>query len=159
MDITKEQIEEIKNDKFFQKFANIFGLDLNQIAEEAKEELERQERINKRTEEILSEMNKKKDYVAPKCEQGKSFLMNKEQFEEFCKAYTELVNAENKLRYMFGVEFNEGGSGFGFSTNAREIIWNLIRIIFGDDNAEDIADFLYGNSNFDNAKNLYDELV
>ena len=34
-----------------------------------------------------------------------------------------------------------------------------MRIIFGDENAEDIADFVFGNSNFDDVKSLYDELV
>ena len=144
MEITKEQLDQLQKDKFFHNMCGMIGIDLDEIIAQAKKELQEKE--------------DKKKYEVPKCEKQK-FLMNEKQFEEFCKAYTELVEAEKKLSYIFGVEFNEGGSGFGFSTNARAIIWNLIRIIFGDDNAEDIADFLYGNSNFDNTKSLYDELI
>ena len=38
-------------------------------------------------------------------------------------------------------------------------MYYFVRIIFGDDNADDIADFIYGNSNFDSAEQLYEELL
>ena len=60
---------------------------------------------------------------------------------------------------MFGIEFGDGGSGFSFTSKVNDIIWNFVRIIFGDENADDIADYIFGSSNFDSVKNLYEELV
>ena len=88
-----------------------------------------------------------------------SFLMNVEQLEKFVRNYRELIAAQKKLGYMYGIKFDEGESGFGFPSKADEIIWDLIRIIFGEENREDIADFVCGNSNFDSVEALYDELV
>ena len=85
--------------------------------------------------------------------------MTAEQLDDFINTYSALIEAEKRLSYLYGMEFNEGDSGFGFPSKINEIIWNFVRIIFGDDNAEDIADYIFGNSNFDNVKSLYDELV
>ena len=85
--------------------------------------------------------------------------MSASQLDCFVKAYRELIENEKKLSYLYGVEFNDGESGFGFPSKINEIIWNFVRIIFGDENAEDIADYIFGNSNFDSVEALYDELV
>ena len=100
----------------------------------------------------------KKEYEAPKCE-VRQFLMSKEQFVKFVNKYTELVNNLSKLSYLFGISFDVANANFNFAATISEIIWDFVRLIFGDDNADDIADFIYGNSNFDSAENLYDELV
>lgn len=100
----------------------------------------------------------KKEYVKPEAK-PQSFLMSASQLDCFIKAYTELIEKEKKLSYLYGVEFNDGESGFGFPNKINEIIWNFVRIIFGDDNANDIADYIFGNSNFDSVEALYDELV
>ena len=100
----------------------------------------------------------KKEYVKPECKKS-SFLMTESQLEKFIKAYRELLDAEKKLAYMFGIEFGDGGSGFSFTSKVNDIIWNFVRIIFGDENANDIADYIFGSSNFDSVKNLYEELV
>lgn len=102
--------------------------------------------------------NKKKEYEAPKCD-VKSFIMSKEQFVKFINKYTELVNSLSKLSYLFGISFDVAKCNFNFASTISEIIWDFVRLIFGDDNADDIADFIYGNSNFDSAEKLYDELV
>lgn len=102
--------------------------------------------------------NKKKEYEAPKCE-IKSFIMSKEQFVKFVNKYTELVNSLSKLSYLFGISFDVAKCNFNFASTISEIIWDFVRLIFGDDNADDIADFIYGNSNFDSPEKLYDELV
>ena len=100
----------------------------------------------------------KKKYEAPKSE-TQPFLMSEKDFEKFIDNYRELQTAINKIEYLFGINFDESGSGFSFPSTVNEIIWDFVRIIFGDENADDIADFLYGNSNFDSAKDLYEELV
>ena len=100
----------------------------------------------------------KKEYVKPESKE-RSFLMTESQLEKFIKAYRELLDAEKKLSYMFGIEFGDGGSGFSFTSKVNDIIWNFVRIIFGDENADDIADYIFGSSNFDSVKNLYEELV
>lgn len=100
----------------------------------------------------------KKEYVKPQVK-TQPFLMSEKQLEDFINTYTELLEARKKLGYLYGIEFNEGGSGFGFVSKIDDIIWKFVRIIFGDENTEDIADYVFGMSNFDNVKNLYDELV
>lgn len=155
MKLTEEQINGIKNDPLTRLTASLLGMDVDDIVEgvvrKYEEEHSKKEECKKSCE--------KKPYEAPKCEVKSSFLMSKEGFVEFCKLYSQLIEAEKKLAYLFGVEFNDGGSGFGFSSKAREIIWGFVRLIFGDENADDIADFLYGNSNFDSPESLYDELI
>ena len=85
--------------------------------------------------------------------------MNASQLEKFIKTYRELLDTEKKLSYLYGIEFTDGESGFGFPSKVNEMVWNFVRIICGDENAEDIADYVFGTSNFDNVKSLYEELV
>lgn len=104
------------------------------------------------------EVSNKKEYVKPEAK-VQPFLMNTEQLEKFITDYSELIENEKRLSYIYGIEFKDGNSGWGFTSKINEIIWDLIRIIFGDENAEDIADYIFGNSNFDSVKRLYDELI
>lgn len=114
---------------------------------------------NKSKEVKNEQSNKsKKEYEKPEVKKL-PFLMTASQLEKFVKAYTELIEAEKKLSYLYGIELHDGESGFGFTSKVNEIIWNFVRIIFGDENADDIADYIFGNSNFDNVKSLYDELT
>lgn len=108
--------------------------------------------------EEVCETEEKKEYVKPEAK-VQPFLMSAEQLETFINNYRSLVEAEKKLSYVYGIEFQDGNSGFGFPSKVNEIIWDFMRIIFGDENAEDIADYIFGNSNFDDVKSLYDELV
>lgn len=100
----------------------------------------------------------KKEYVKPEVKE-QSFLMNASQLEKFIKTYRELLDTEKKLSYLYGIEFTDGESGFGFPSKVNEMVWNFVRIIFGDENAEDIADYVFGTSNFDSVESLYNELV
>ncbi len=100
----------------------------------------------------------KKEYVKPEVKE-QSFLMSASQLEKFIKTYRELLDAEKKLSYLYGIEFTDGESGFGFPSKVNEMVWNFVRIIFGDENAEDIADYVFGTSNFDSVESLYNELV
>ena len=114
--------------------------------------------VDKKVEEPKKEIKPKKEYSKPDTK-TQSFLMSASQLEKFIKEYSELVETIKKISYLYGIEFNDGGSGFGFPSKINNIIWNFVRIIFGDENAEDIADYVFGTSNFDNVKSLYDELV
>lgn len=172
MEITKENLEELRKDPFVRRFTSLFGVDLDELINEElkKPEYTEEKNINKREEpartfakrfdntdkDVISTLKKK--YIPPKAEEH-SFLMTKQQFKEFIDNYRELLTAKRKLEYLFGINFDESGSGFSFPNSVSEIIWNFVRIIFGDENADDIADFLYGNSNFDSAEDLYEELV
>lgn len=188
MKYTKEELEELRKDPLMQFIASLFGTNLDDVVEGAKKELEEEEKknkINEKTNEIedikskleknLRKMekdglihdlhinnqpvqNKKREYETPKCE-VKSFIMSKEQFVKFVNKYIELVNSLSKLSYLFGISFDVAKCNFNFASTISEIIWDFVRLIFGDDNADDIADFIYGNSNFDSAEKLYDELV
>ena len=109
-------------------------------------------------EEPKKETALKKEYVKPEVKE-QPFLMNASQLEKFIKTYRELLDTEKKLSYLYGIEFTDGESGFGFPSKVNEMVWNFVRIIFGDENAEDIADYVFGTSNFDNVKSLYEELV
>lgn len=109
-------------------------------------------------EEPKKEARLKKEYVTPEIKE-QPFLMSASQLEKFIKTYRELLDAEKKLSYLYGIEFTDGESGFGFPSKVNEMVWNFIRIIFGDENAEDIADYVFGTSNFDSVESLYGELV
>ena len=102
----------------------------------------------------------KQETVIPnKKEEKPNFVMSKEEFVKFVKDYQELISAKNRLEYLFGVNLEDAPSGFSFAGKIQDIIWDFVAIIFGEDNRDDIADFVYGNSNFDTAEQLYDELL
>lgn len=199
MKYTKEELDSFKNDPLMQLVANLFSMDLNDLVENAKKELEQNEKIDKINKELKSEFEKcskqihnsndikskleetlckmkkdgvidnfhvdkqsnptqKKEYNAPEC-QTRQFLMSKEQFVKFIDRYIELINNFAKLRYLFGISLDNSDCKYNVADAVRGIIWSFVRLIFGDDNADVIADFVYGNSNFDSAEYLYDELV
>lgn len=170
-DAKMELEEEENNNKINQKTNEI----LNAFKEKKSEHSDKNENVMSRLEETLRKMekdglihnlhidnqpiqNQKKTYEVPKCE-VKSFIMSKEQFVKFINSYIELINNVAKSRYLFGVSFDNADCRYNIAEAIRGIIWDFIRLIFGDDNADDIADFVYGNSNFDSPEKLYDELV
>ena len=154
MKFTEEEIAQVRNDKMLRNLANLFGVDFDKVLEEA---IEDAKLIDEPT-PTAKESETHKEYVKPEAKE-QPFLMSAEQLKKFIKDYRTLVEAEKRMKYLYGVDFQEGGSGFSFPTKVNEIIWDFMRIIFGDENAEDIADYVFGNSNFDNVESLYDELV
>ena len=171
MEINKENLNELRNNPLAHFIANTLGVDLSKLIEDAEKQIEKEEKASKPIEEPVEKKRdfnelykkiaeqQKKQYVAPKCEQGRSFIMTKEQFKDFCSKYEELIGVIRKIEYFYGISFNAETTKPTLYNMVSSIIWNFVRIIFGDDNADDIADFLYGNSNFDSAESLYDELV
>ena len=120
---------------------------------------EKEKAVDKKEEVAVdNKQEEKKEYVKPEVK-PLPFLMSASQLDCFIKAYRELIESEKKLSYLYGIEFGDGESGFSFPSKINEIIWNFVRIIFGDENAEDIADYIFGNSNFDSVEALYNELV
>ena len=190
MELTKENLEELRKDPLMRFIASTFGEDLDKLIDNSIKEIEEKERaeeIKKATDEslkkakdaktIINDIKKaledagfkelkqeqqklKKEYEAPKCKEEPSFIMSKEQFVNFCNKYSTLVQTINKIEYLYGISFNASSStNKSLDELVREIIWDFVILIFGEDNADDIADFIYGNSNFDSAERLYEELV
>lgn len=187
--ITPEKLQELRKDPFMRFLCDMVNLDLDKLIDEKEKEFAKQAKLkeesknikdpnvrelfarlakqieeaekvqNTMRQEIVSEEKNKKPYEAPKCKELSSFVMNKEQFRDFCINYAKLLNAIKKLEYVYGISFEASSTENNMSELIRTIIWDLIRIIFGDENADDIADFLYGNSNFDSPDKLYDELT
>lgn len=196
MKYTKEELDQIYNDPWIRDFSNMIGLNLREVIEAKKkdidDEIEQSKKFHDSIDNILNDMVKegsikcreekkngatiryyypaevekkesnktqdKKEYVAPETTE-RTFLMSEEQLEKFINNYTAIVEAINKISYLYGIKFNDSDSGFSFPGKLNEIIWDFVRIIFGDENAEDIADYIFGNSNFDSVKALYNELV
>lgn len=195
MEITKENLEKLRNEPLMKLVTSMFQWDLDEMINYAKKELEKKEdskiedsEIKEKTSSLASKIKdtldkmeadgKLKSYtngiekyyytpdekVSSNTEEHGTeqatpeFVMSKEQFVKFCRDYRDLVAAKNRLNYIFGIDVGDEGSGFSFSGKVQEIIWDLIEIIFGEDNRDDIADFIYGNSNFDTAGDLYEEL-
>lgn len=188
MRFTREELEDLRDNEFAKNFASMFGVDLNKaidnelktIQEPTKETNDFVDRANAIIRDIHSKLDKEvtegklekevKDGVTyyrtvqPKPiikheEEKHDFIMSKEEFVKFVKDYRELVSSKNKLEYMFGINLEDAPSGFSFAGKIQDIIWDFVAIIFGEDNRDDIADFVYGNSNFDTAEQLYDELL
>lgn len=86
-----------------------------------------------------------------------SFSMSKDELAKFITDYTKLENTFRKLEHTFGIDLNANADSIYTQYNA--IVWNLIEKIFGEDNRDDIADYIFGDSNFDTIDDLYEELV
>ena len=86
-----------------------------------------------------------------------SFSMSKDELAKFITDYTKLENTFRKLEHTFGIDLNANADSIYTQYNA--IVWNLIEKIFGEDNRDDIADYVFGDSNFDTIDDLYEELV
>lgn len=92
-------------------------------------------------------------------ESSTEFVMTKEDFVKFVKEYQDFMNAFAKVKHIFGIDFNADGANWSFYDQANKLIWGLLGVIFGTDNLDDISAFCFGDSNFDSAEQLYDELT
>ena len=165
MEITKEKLEALKEDPFARFMSSICGIDLDKIVdEELKKQVE-----SKTTDKNASNTKELKEKINKLVEEGrinplnsnieKKFIMSASGLKNFIKEYQELENTFSKLKYAYGIDLNCGGNtGTTIYNTVNEIIWKLIRIIFGDDNADIIADYCFGNSEFESVEELYKEL-
>lgn len=153
MEITKKEFEQMQNDPWLLFLAGLSGIDLKKVKwEDIKNKYEVEE-------ESKPETVTKKEYIKPETKELPKFVMTKDQFRGFCGDYNALVKTIKTLEHVYGISLDSPASGKNISELVRNIIWNFVRIIFGDENADDIADFLYGNSNFDSSDALYEELT
>lgn len=88
---------------------------------------------------------------------GSRFAMSEEALAKWIDNYRELENIFSKISYLYGISFKGGTNGIYERYN--NLVWTLIESIFGKDNRDDIADYVFGNSNFDSVKDLYAELT
>lgn len=101
-------------------------------------------------------LNKSND-IEHVSDSGHSFSMSEKDLENWINEYRELESIFSKLSYLYGIDFKGGENSIYNRYN--KIVWTLIESIFGTDNRDDIADYVFGNSNFDSVKDLYAELT
>lgn len=185
---TKKEIEEIKNSPFAGLVKDLFGLDFDIIEKEIeRQEALKKEEERKNNEKNVNEEDLLKLYkslidkglvTSPKefdvhfndknygsepthdelVEDPKEpdFVMSCEDLKDWINKYMALINEFRKLSVLYGINFN---GQLGIYQKTLDLIWSLIEKIFGQDNRDDIADFCYGNSNFDSVEDLYNELT
>ena len=147
MKYTKEYLENLRRDPLMKLFAEAFNADLDDIINNVIKESEKESKNN---------TAKKEQYVAPKTTCQK---ISENDLKTFVDSYTELENTIKKLEYQFGINFNSTNGTFSIHDSYNNIIWKLVRILLGDENAEQVADFVFGNSNLDTIHDLYEELL
>lgn len=113
--------------------------------------------INKSKEENKKPLETTSDKLIDADSCGTRFTMSEEKLAKWIEDYRELENIFSKLSYLYGISFKGGTNGIYERYN--NLVWTLIESIFGEDNREDIADYVFGNSNFDSVKDLYAELT
>lgn len=143
LDYTKNDIEKLRNDNLAKFLLGMVGLDPEKVFNEAEAELEKE--------------NTPKVEPTPVGEPNTSFVLSQEQLKQFIDKYLEIEGTIKKLDYAYGVDLNSRANSI--YTKYNDIIWSLIRAIFGSDNTDDISDYVFGNSNFDSVEDLYNELV
>ena len=152
-----ERLEEMRKDPAMRFIAKALRLNLDELIDGAIKEAEEKSKSDKPCMDFS-------EGIVPPCtkdlkddDDGKSFLLSKDELEEFIKKYLELENVFKKLNYVFGIDMNSNSNSIYVKYN--ELIWNLIKKIFGSDNADEIADYIYDNSKYDSVETLYKELV
>ncbi len=159
----KEKQKEASIEDKFNQFKKAIDKKLAQLEKEGKIKAEIKDdgtKVYYSVEETSELKEQPKDEPKEEVTEDKpNFVMTKEEFAKFIAQYKELENAFSKMKYIFGVDANANGAKFSFYDKFNEIIWDLIKAIFGEDNLEDICAYCFGNSNFDSAEQLYDELT
>lgn len=172
--ITKEQLESLKTGPFG-NWCKLLGINFEELEKEVEKEEQRkkdQEQIRKIYEDL-----RKRGLVEPKkefdlkfddkkycptetmdelCEEAPEFNMTVDELKDWITKYISLENDFKKLSTLYGLNFTGTTSIYG---KYNELVWTLIEKIFGTDNRDDIADFCFGNSNFDSVEDLYNELT
>ena len=166
MKYTEEEIEALKNNPLM-KLASIFANEnIDDLVNSYLEEVEKQEAMNSakaaiKNEETIPE-TKTKDVILDHrydcqnpdelVEEGSKKTMKLEDFRKWVNDYQNLENLFRKLEYTFGITLNS------IQVKHNDLVWNLIKVIFGEDGEEKIADFCFGNSNFNSVEELYSNL-
>ena len=197
MKFNKEELEKFRNDPMMKMLSSIYGINHNELINDAIKELEDmpeetiQDEVDSAIKELLDlgvikevgkndngealyevlpkskketkindehkALNKNID-VKPILDSGRSFAMSEKDLESWIDEYRELENIFSKLSYLYGIDFKAGNDN-SIYTRYNRLVWTLIESIFGSDNRDDIADYVFRNSNFDSVKDLYAELT
>lgn len=136
------------DDAIIKLLADACGVDYNKLVDDLTKYNEQHENKPSNNKETLSNntVDKKSD-----------FKMSEKQLCKFIDAYCSLENKFLKLKRLFGIEFN--GTDGNIYSMYNEIVWNLIAILFGENNRDEIADFCFGSSKYNNVHDLYTNLI
>ena len=147
---TVEKIEEMRKDPEMKLMAKLLGFKLDDLVDAIKKDyLE-----NKESDKEDAQPESNETCLAPT---SKEFLLSKADLESFINKYLALENMFKKLNYAFGIDLNSNTNSI--YTKYNELVWDLMRAIFGEENCEDILDYVFDNSNFDSVESLYNELT
>lgn len=177
IEFTEKDKNDLKNDPIVLALAKYLGI--NNVSEAV-------DRAFKRIEDAEKEDVKKKEYIKPKVEiidvpvysgktvlsnssdnckakeqSGKEFLIKEKGLEHLVNELDELEKKYRKLKHNYGIDLNNAPASKESIYNMyNKIIWKLIMIIFGDDNASKIEDFVYGGtSEYASVHDLYKSFV
>lgn len=151
-----KKLEEMRKDPAMRFIAKTLRLNLDELIDEAIKETEEKDKSSELdTDSLHSETPPCANVL--KDDQEKSFLLSEDELEEFVKKYLELENVFKKLDYAYGIDMNSKPNSIYVKYN--ELIWTLIRKIFGSNNADEIADYIFDNSKYDSIQALYEELA
>lgn len=147
---TVERIEEMRKDPEMKLMSKLLGFKLDDLVDAIKKDYLENKESNKEGEQPKSD----EAYITPTT---KEFLLSKADLENFINKYLALENMFKKLNYAFGIDLNSNTNSI--YTKYNELVWDLMRAIFGEENCEDILDYVFDNSNFDSVESLYNELT
>ena len=147
---TVERIEEMRKDPEMKLMSKLLGFKLDDLVDAIKKDYLENKESDKEDEQ--SESNE--TCLTPT---SKEFLLSKTDLESFINKYLALENMFKKLNYAFGIDLNSNTNSI--YTKYNELVWDLMRAIFGEENCEDILDYVFDNSNFDSVESLYNELT
>lgn len=187
MEYTKKELEVIRSNPFANLICGMMGLDLDKMVDEfiEKEKTSKKDTVSKKPiGSFLSDSLEKleKEGLLKKVEkdghvfydvtdefkdepkeseeetvESPKFNMTCEQLESWILVYRKFISNIAELESKYGIDVTSNPNGI--FEQLTDIIWDLVRYIFGEDNADDIMDYVYENSNFDSVKDLYEELV
>jgi len=184
MNLTKEDLKAMKEDKAMRLLASLFGINFDKfikdVEESSKEECPKEECSKPTTSEprfvktvsepavpaedpneLLENSDEREWFRSLRGDEESNyesnFSMDCEELKTFIKDYTKLDSTFHKLEHTYGIDLNAGPNSIYAQSN--KIIWDLIGNIFGSDNRDDIADYIFGDSNFDTVEDLYEELI
>lgn len=140
----------MRKDPEMKLMSKLLGFKLDDLVDAIKKDYLENKESNKEDEQSKSD----ETYITPTT---KEFLLSKADLESFINKYLALENMFKKLNYAFGIDLNSNTNSI--YTKYNELVWDLMRAIFGEENCEDILDYVFDNSNFDSVESLYNELT
>lgn len=166
MKYTKEEIDALKNNPLM-KLASIFANEsIDDLINSYLEEVEKQEAMDSAKEAIKNEETvpetKTKDVILDHqydcqnpdelVEEGPEGSMTLEKLHKWIVDYQNVESIFRKLEYTYGITLDS------IHEKYNDLVWDLIKVIYGESGREKIADFCFGNSDFESVTELYSNL-